>query len=72
MKLKKCIALVPALALALSLNTAALACGHAHGHARWERSHICADADCDGWCDGCGAACAHQSRGCRGHHGGHC
>ncbi len=72
MKLKKWIALVPAAALALGLSTAALACGgHAHAH-RWERTHICADADWDGWCDGCGAACVHQNWGHHGHHGWHC
>ncbi len=72
MKLKKWIALVPAVALTLGLSTAALACGgHAHAR-RWERTHICADADCDGWCDGCGAACVPQSRGHHGHHHGRC
>ncbi len=71
MKLKKWIAVIPALALVLSLSAAALACGHSCGSSRWERSHVCADADWDGWCDGCGASCAHRGGGHHGHHG-HC
>ncbi len=69
MKTKRWTAVLLALALILSLSAAAMACGHARGGCWGERSHICADADRDGWCDGCGRACAHGGGHHRGHHG---
>ncbi len=67
MKLKKWTAIILALTLFFSLSTATLACGHSHCGYR-PQTHVCADADWDGWCDGCGASCAHSVRR-HGHHG---
>jgi len=69
-RLKRWTAALLALVLVLSLSAAALACGHSCGGCR-VRTHVCTDADWDGWCDGCGAACAHSGGRHRGHHG-HC
>ncbi len=64
MKMKKLTAILLALTLVLTLSAAGLACGHHRGSGYG--SHVCADWDRDGWCDGCGAAYTH-----RGHHGHH-
>lgn len=78
---KKLGVVAAALALALSLGTTAAFAAdstivaHCHGH----RSNVCThfvDADCDGLCDNCQAACSAYGWGYRsgyGHHGrGHC
>jgi len=71
-KVKKLTAILAALTLIVTLSAAALACGHHRGSCyEGSGSHVCADWDRDGLCDGCGAACAYRGgHGRHGHHGG--